>query len=150
MILLSRLAQPTIGQVTRTPAERLQLLDSTKSTFTTSFPITRDSLNIYPDSAKITGTMVDYTLGMTCGYFCGCGTLKVKLQTKVAGYPFEHIYVAIPCFSELTKEISDKTEWSLYEIPMNDRRCYWTELPRNKFATFGVPFYVLEKDRMKQ
>jgi hypothetical protein len=137
-----------MGQVSRTPAERLELLDSLKGTSMTSFPITRDSLHIYPDSLKVTGTVVDYTLG-SCRYFCGCGALKLKLHTKVAGYPFEHIHVAIPCFNELTKEIADKTEWSLYEIPMNDLRCFWTEWPRNKFPTFGVPFYVLAKDRMK-
>src|SRR5688572_13571722 len=94
-ILLSLLAQSTMGQVSRTPAERMELLDSLKGTSMTSFPITRDSLHIYPDSLRVTGTVVDYTLGIECGYFCGSGTLKLKLHTRVAGYPFEFVYVAI-------------------------------------------------------
>src|SRR5262245_29428681 len=93
------------------------------------YPITRDTLNAYPDSLMIEGKLVDYTLGLTCGVFCGCGTLKVILTKQNYYYAYDYIYVGVPCFSFVPNELMAKTKWILYKLPFNDNSCFWTEAP---------------------
>ncbi|HEV2481037.1 MAG TPA: hypothetical protein VGS79_15275 [Puia sp.] len=59
--------------------------------FKRSYPITRDTLNKYPDSIVVDGKIVDYTLGLNCGCVCGCGTLKIKLRQKPPDYAKAYI-----------------------------------------------------------
>jgi len=110
-----------------------------------NFPITRDTLNQFPDSLMVEALLSDYTMGIPCGLFCGCGTLKLKLTNTSSIYKYNDVYVAIGCFYELTKDIEEKTRWMLYKILLNDNACFWTSFTINKFNTKGLPFYTLEK-----
>ena len=109
-----------------------------------NFPITRDTLNKFPDSVEIEAILADYTLGTSCGILCGCGSLKMRVTKKNELYREEFIYVGMPCFNskEMVKEFEKSKKLKLYKISMNDKRCYWTEVPMNKFDTKGLPFYT--------
>ena len=92
--------------------------------------------------------MVDYTLlGFSCGVICGCGTLKLELTKGNNIYSEKFIYVGIPCLDskDMVKKFRKPGTWKLYKIPMDDRRCYWTGFPMNKFDTKGLPFYTFGK-----
>jgi hypothetical protein len=137
-----------MGQQPSDRRENLKLVDkATYEAYKTSYPITRDTLNQYPDSVLIQGIMVDFTQGISCGYFCGCGTIKVRLTEKVESYQKPFIYVAHPCRIDMTDELTKVRSWTLYKLPMNDTRCYWTEVPMNKFDTSGLPFYVMKNHK---
>ena len=108
-----------------------------------TFPITRDTLDQFPDSLAIEAKLVDYTLGISCGYLCGCGTLKLTLTKKEGLYPYDKIYVGVPCLTILPTEWKRKKKWTLYKLPLNDKTCFWTEATMNKFDTKGLAFYTL-------
>jgi hypothetical protein len=108
-----------------------------------SRPITRDTLNIFPDFVTVEGKLVDYTLGINCGVFCGCGTLKIKLVKQSIKYHEEFIFVAVPCLSLLPFNLNSKRYWSLNKLAISDNSCCWVEVPSNKFDTKGIPFYTL-------
>jgi hypothetical protein len=109
--------------------------------FKRSYPITSDTLNKYPDSITVEGQIVDYTLGATCGYFCGCGTLKIRINQKLPNYARNYVYVGVPCLSFLPDSLKNQQHWVLFKIALNDRTCFWTQLFVNKFDTKGIPFY---------
>ena len=113
--------------------------------FKSSYPITRDTLNIFPDSIIVEGKLIDYTIGLSCGIFCGCGTFKIKLAKQYDNYKHTFIYIGVPCLNVLPKGLKKKNNWTLYKLPINDNRCFWTEVPMNKFDTKGLPFYTLTK-----
>jgi hypothetical protein len=116
--------------------DALKIIDTALyARFKWSYPITRDTLNKYPDSITIDGRIVDYTLGATCGYFCGCGTLKIRISQKMAGYAKDYVYVAVPCLSFLSDSLKNQRHWVLFKIALNDQTCFWTALPVNKFDT---------------
>ena len=124
--------------------DMLKVIDSTKyNNFKTSYPITRDTLNKFPDSLIIEGNVVDYITGVSCGIFCGCGTLKIKLIKANNLYSQEYIYIGVPCFNEFSKGLKTKTIWKLSKLPLDDKSCFWTEVPVNKFDTKGLPFYTI-------
>ena len=107
------------------------------------YPITRDTLNRYPDSLIVEGIMTDYNLGIKCGVLCGCGAIKIQLTDPHLLYKEAFVYVGVPCFGEMTDSLEKKQQWKLYKIPINDTACVWTEVPRNKFDSKGVPFYTM-------
>jgi hypothetical protein len=91
----------------------------------------------------VKGKIVDVTVGTSCGIFCGCGTIKVKLSDKLEGYSEPHVFIAIPCFNVnskkfLNKRINIKVE--LLSIDNND--CFWNEVPMNNLDSKGIPFYI--------
>lgn len=106
-------------------------------------PLTRDTLNRFPDSITIQGKLIDYKLGFSCGITCGCGTLKIKLTQKNAAYVHDFIYVAEPCMNTLPNNFKTTTTWKLYKLPITENSCFFTELPMNKFDTKGLAFYTL-------
>lgn len=108
------------------------------------YPITRDTLNRYPDSLIVEGSMTDYNLGVPCGVLCGCGAIKIKLTDPHPLYKELFIYVGMPCFNKLPDSLKQKQTWALYKIPINDTACFWTEAPVNKFDSKGVPFYTMQ------
>ncbi len=113
------------------------------SNFKHSYPITRDTLNHFPDSLAIEGEIVDYVTGVSCGVFCGCGTIKIKLIRQYPHYPYEFLFVAVPCFNKFPDGFKTRKIWKVIEIPLNDHSCYWTEVPVNIFDSKGIPFYTL-------
>ncbi len=113
--------------------------------FKSSYPIIRDTLNAFPDSIIVEGKLIDYTIGVSCGVFCGCGTFKIKLAKQYDNYKHAFIYVGVPCLNVLPKGIKKKGNWTLYKLPLTDNRCFWTEVPMNKFDTNGLPFYTLTR-----
>lgn len=113
--------------------------------FTTSFPITRDTYNRYPDSMVIEGLVVDYIKAFACGVLCGCGVIKIKVINPHSLYKEPFVYVGMPCFEGMTDSLEKKDRWKLSKIPLNDKSCYWTEIPINKFDSKGVPFYTTDE-----
>lgn len=108
------------------------------------YPITRDTLNTFSDSLLIKGRVVDYTYGPACGIVCSSGFLKINLLNKNRFYAWQFIYVGVPCMTiDIAKKMSKKTTWVLRKISLNDKSCFWTEAPMNKFDTKGLPFYQL-------
>jgi hypothetical protein len=122
---------------------------SHKSTATSSvtlgndrYPITRDTLNIFPDSLLVDGEVVDYNIGRPCGIFCGCGAIKIRLTKPNPNYPFDFIFLGIGCMDEFPEKLSTRKTWSLSKIQLNDHSCFWTEDPNSKFDSNGLPFYT--------
>ena len=153
ILSLFLLTNYAFGQNARTAnanSDRREIIKSVDSSaynrFKSSYPITRDTLNIFPDSIIIEGELIDYTLGFSCGVLCGCGTLKIKLAKKDDSYKQAFIYVGVPCLNVLPNELKKKTNWTLYKLPLNNNRCCWTEVPMNKFDTKGLPFYTLPEE----
>lgn len=109
-----------------------------------NYPITRDTLNSFPDSVIIEGELIDYSIGLTCGTICGSGALKVKVIKPSQVYKPAYIFVVVPCLSNVPNELKRKIRWELSKLQFNDDRCFWAEGPVNKFDTNGIPFYVLE------
>jgi hypothetical protein len=109
------------------------------------FPLTRDTSNQFPDSLLVNAKLIDYTIGPPCGLFCGCSTLKLKLTKNNSFYKYDNVYVAIPCLGVLSKDLKEKTRWTLYKIPLNYHACYWTGVTANKFDTKELPIYTLTK-----
>jgi hypothetical protein len=135
---------------TRDRRENIKVIDpNAHESYKTSYPITRDTLNQFPDSLSIYGKLVDFTLGVSCGYFCGCGTMKIKLTRPNEAYKYEYLYIAFACFNLLPKEIRKRRQWAIYKLPLDDMRCYWTEIPMNKFDTGRLPFYIVKDHRRK-
>ena len=135
---------------TNTNSDRREIIKSVDTSannkFKSSYAITRDTLNVFPDSVIIEGELLDYTtIGFSCGVLCGCGTLKIKLARQYDHYKQAYIYVGVPCLNTLSKKLQNKTKWTLYKLPLSDNSCYWTEVPMNKFDTKGLPFYTLTK-----
>jgi len=132
-----------------TNSDRREIIESVDSSaynkLKSSYPITRDTLNAFPDSIIVEGKLIDYTIGFSCGVFCGCGTLKIKLAKQYDNYKQAFIYVGVPCLNVLPKELKEKTKWTLYKLSISDNRCFWTEVPMNKFDTKGLPFYIFTK-----
>jgi hypothetical protein len=142
----------TFGQNTsgtKPNSDRREMVKSVNTSaynkFKSSYALTRDTLNAYPDSLIIEGKLIDYTMGVSCGIFCGCGTFKIKLTKQCDNYKQTFIYVGVPCLNVLPEGLKKKNNWTLYKLPMNDKSCYWTEVPMNKFDTKGLPFYTLTK-----
>ena len=119
-------------------------IDTSKyENFKTTYPITRDSSNAFPEILLIEGEIADYITGATCGVFCGCGAIKIKLTRPNAKYPYEYIFLGMPCFDKFPASLNFKTKWELTKIPLNDNSCYWTETVVNKFDSKGLPFYTM-------
>jgi len=133
------------AQSTYDRTDMLKVIDSNMhKAYKASYPITRDTLNQYPDSLEVEGLMVDYSLlGFPCGYFCGCGAIKIKLISANPLYKEEFIYVGMPCFNVLPDLTRQQKKWKVYKIPLKDNSCYWTEVPINKFDSKGIPFYTM-------
>ena len=108
------------------------------------WPITRDTLDKFPDEIVFAGYIVDSTVGFSCGVYCTCGTLKIKLTKKIKGYHHPYMYLAVPCMDHIPKEMTQKTSWRLVKIPVNDKSCFWLGA-NNKFDTEGLPFYTVER-----
>lgn len=106
------------------------------------FPITRDTLNKFPDYLVIQGEVVDFNLGISCGIFCGCGAIKIKLSKPNPNYPYGYIYLGMPCFDKFTMKLKAKKYWRLNKIRLDDKSCFWREMPQNKFDSKGLPFYT--------
>jgi hypothetical protein len=148
IILLIFLTHLAMGQQPSDRRENIKAIDEVAyEKYKTSYPITRDTLNQYPDSVTIQGVLVDFTQGISCGKFCGCGTIKVKLTQKSGIYQERLFFVGHPCFIKMTDELTNEHSWTLYKLPMDDTRCYWTGVPMNKFNTKGLPFYVMKNHR---
>ena len=149
LVLLTNLAFGQNDTVTNLNYDRRNIIKSVDTLaynkYKSSYAITRDTLNVFPDSLIIEGKLVDYTMGISCGFFCGCGTFKIRLTKQNNNYKSTFIYVGVPCLTNLPKGIKKRVTWTLYKLPMNDKRCYWTEVPMNKFDTNGLPFYTLTR-----
>jgi hypothetical protein len=112
------------------------------NTIKNGFPLTRDTFNKYPDSLDINGEIAGYTRGISCGTYCGCGTIKINLYKRPAGYPHRTVYLAVPCLSG--KPATHTYNCRVYKLKTDAADCYWTEVPANKFDTRGLPFYTFK------
>jgi hypothetical protein len=123
------------------PADTLGL-SMADSTFR-FFPLIRDATGKFPKQLFVTGKIVDISTGTSCGVVCGCGTIKVKLSNTLKGYSASYVFIAIPCFSVNSKDFLNKTikiQTDLLRIDNKD--CFWNELPVNYIDSKGVPFYI--------
>jgi hypothetical protein len=134
-----------VGRIFPTFLVSAILFQSTNGQIIKNYPITRDTLGIYPDSLVVIGGLIDYSLAFSCGVWCSCGALKIRVEQNMGGYDQENVFVAVPCMISLPPEFLKLRKWIFYKIKSDDNRCYWTELPINKFDTKGIPFYTLTK-----
>jgi hypothetical protein len=123
---------------------RLEKLDSFEQAIkkVKNYPITRDTLNKYPDSLIIAGNVVDYSSGYPCELTLACGTLKIKITAGNTLYKEPFIYVAVPCLNIIPDSLKNKNNWVLYKLPVADFSGYWNAVI-NKFDTQGQPFYTM-------
>lgn len=113
--------------------------------FKHSYPILRDTTGTYPKTITATGKIVAITTGISCGVFCGCGTIEIKLTEKIKDYDSLNVFVAVPCFNVIPKDYIDKTiTIKLSLLLENNNDCFWNELPMNSIDSKGVPFYIPE------
>lgn len=106
------------------------------------YPLTRDTLNTYPDTLIIEGKLIDATIAFHCGNLCTSGTLKIEVLKWNARYKHPYIYVAIPCMASLPEEYKTRKIWKLRKLQLNNTECFWSGAV-NKFDTTGIPFYLL-------
>jgi hypothetical protein len=104
----------------------------------------------FAESLKIRGTIIELTFGQAyCGTIFWSGTVKVKLLNKIEGYPYENVFVVVPCFLDpdneekyLNKTINLEVSKSYDNYNRYDKKkpCYF-EIITNNINSGGVPFY---------
>ncbi len=108
-----------------------------------TFPIIRDTADSYPKSMTVEGKIIDISTGVSCGVWCGCGTINIEITNSVNGYTHPNAFVAIPCFNVAAKDYLDKTiNINLVLLKKEDDRCFWNEMPMNYIDSKGIPFYI--------
>lgn len=131
--------QTKMDTITRSEILRLPLVDSTFH----FYPLTRDTTGKFPKQLVVTGKIVDITTGTSCGVFCGCGTIKVKLSDTLKDYSETYVFIAIPCFNVNAKDFLNKTiKIKVDLLSIANKDCFWNEVPINNIDSKGIPFYI--------
>ncbi len=110
-------------------------------------PVNKELNKEFPLKLIFKGEIVDYTVGLTCGTFCGSGTLKMTSSKKS-----QHFYLILPCFDQgdVTK-LEEKFLNRKLKLPIRqfdqdrDTSCFFFNIS-NKFIT-DQPFYVVDNDK---
>ena len=91
---------------------------------------------------------VNFT-GVGCGLFFWSGTLRLHLTTKVEGYPYEDVFLVVPCFFDKgnEKKYLDKVVefevsklYAEYKGYKKENPCSF-EIIVNRIDSHGAPFY---------
>jgi hypothetical protein len=91
----------------------------------------------------VKGKIVQVTTGVSCGIFCGCGTIKIQPEKKIAGYRHPYVFVAVPCLTGPEADYLHKLVVIKVDIlKLRNKDCFWSELPMNNIDSKGVPFYI--------
>src|SRR5260221_6366842 len=103
-----------------------------------------DSLNAFPDSAHIEGTIVGITsVPAPCGVFCWWGTALIHLDKRPGSLFGDSIYIAVMCLygkeMDFVARHVSATVVKLFERDLF-RSC---NAIFNKFDSRGIPFYKL-------
>lgn len=112
------------------------------------YPLTRDTLNRFPDSIVIVGRIVKYSgLYPSCGTTCSSEQLVVELSEKNSAYPYPLIYIAFTCFDLIEeKELLQTIRMKIEKIVLQDDGCFWRS---TSFDSNGMPYYNLISHSVK-
>lgn len=124
-------------------------VDTLKVSTVPSYPIIYgESDDKYPDSLYINGVIQDVSFGVSCGVFCGSGTIKVKLSKLSDYFPEGNIIVVIPCLygSDQRTLINKTVGLRVTKLLRNNDRCYFRNVS-NSINSNNRPFYYYDVDR---
>ena len=155
-ILLSLIALISIYQSTVIPQDRFKDLKNqdpllTEDRISSPIPIVfGKKKDGFPEKLKVRGVIAEFSYADAyCGRVHQSGTIRMKVIETTKKYPYEDIYMVVPCFLDPNNEgkylgKTVKMEVSkLYADYNNIRKinaCYY-ELITNTIESHGVPFY---------
>jgi hypothetical protein len=113
-----------------------------------------------PEKIEVRGTIEDLTFARAgCGVVAWGGTLRVRLDRKIPGYPYKDVFIVISCFPDFEKfdhrdQYIDKPValalsklYPQYQFGMfkdiNKVPCAF-DLITNQIDSEGVPFYCTQ------
>ena len=95
-----------------------------------------------PKQLHVKGEVVDVSTGFSCGILNGSGTLKIKLTESTKEYPFEYVYLVVPCFSGGKKFIGKEVVLKVNALYESNKDCYRPIV--NNINSGEIPFYWLK------
>ena len=116
-----------------------------------------------PEKMKLQGTIVDLTFDQAgCGIIAWSGTLQVKLTEPIAGYPYDDVFLVLPCFPDFEKFKADKALYVNRRVSLEVSKFYPEyrfglikdmksvpcayELITNKLDSKKTPFYCTQEN----
>ena len=100
--------------------------------------------NNLPDTIAVVGVVVGVVPGI-CGSLCFCGSIKVKLTTKIDKYPYEYIYLTTGCVDLSSKCHKKICNIKVSKLLETTNGCVYKGLT-NKFDTTEIPFYIISSE----
>lgn len=98
----------------------------------------------FPFKVNLSGTVLDFSNGTSCGVFNSSATLKILVESQT--YPDTLIYVVANCLNFGNKLVGKKINFSAIGIKPNNKKVYHPIF--NKFNSNGLPFYwISDKER---
>jgi hypothetical protein len=104
----------------------------------------------YPEKLKVRGVITELSFAQAyCGVIAWSGTIKVKLLDKIEGYPYENVFIVVPCFldpnneNKYLKKMVQVDVFKLYDDYNQYKKkkpCYF-EIITNTLNSNNIPFY---------
>ena len=107
-----------------------------------------DNFEDLPDTLSACGKVTAVSpLLIQCGVLCGSGTVKIELELVPNNYPFDKLYLVIPCgpLSE-SEYLNNSYQVEATKLISDDQKsnCYLSGIS-NSIDSSGIPFYWLDK-----
>lgn len=101
----------------------------------------------FPDSLFVSGIINEVSYGLSCGIFCGSGTLKVSITETNIIFPEYYIYIVIPCLHANNADIkvNKKVSLKVKKLFKENNDCYFEHI-LNTINSYGNPFYYYDSD----
>lgn len=113
-----------------------------------NYPLTKDTLNVFPNEILIHANVVDFNCGMSCGHSAGCSFMKVELKNKIVNYPSQFVYIALPCYVYTKPDIiGQNINIELKKISINDTSLFF----KNTYTGINsnnIPWYQPSPDKI--
>ena len=110
-----------------------------------TFHVTRDTFNKFPDTLSIEGDVVVPGGRTYCGVVCIGSWMLIKLKGSHPSYPYDLLYLAYGCDGDaIYKQLRSNVKLKVAKIGIKDNSCFWN-FPVS-YDSKGLPFYKFDEN----